>query len=258
MPRWVAVSGSRCHVVVHKLERRPQLARRRWRDRAALDHAWPGHSGPGVCDDGDSVRSARSGVRWARRRHPGAAHRRRSAPRGDPARSPSEERRMTLGDIGVPPADPTGGPDLVQLLTPEGERVDHPDYPLDVSADECRDLYRDLVLVRRIDVEATALQRQGELGIWASLLGQEAAQVGSGRALPPRRHGLPDLPGARRGLVPRGRPAATARPLPWRQPRRLGPEGAATSTSTRSSSAPRPCTRPATRWASSGTAARTP
>ena len=36
---------------------------------------------------------------------------------------------------------------------------------------------------RRIDTEATALQRQGELGIWASLLGQEAAQVGSGRAL---------------------------------------------------------------------------
>ena len=66
---------------------------------------------------------------------------------------------------------------------PQGERVDHPDYPLDVSADECRDLYRDLALVRRIDVEATALQRQGELGIWASLLGQEAAQVGSGRAL---------------------------------------------------------------------------
>jgi 2-oxoisovalerate dehydrogenase E1 component alpha subunit len=39
------------------------------------------------------------------------------------------------------------------------------------------------VLVRRIDYEAIALQRQGELGIWASLLGQEAAQVGSGRAL---------------------------------------------------------------------------
>jgi len=39
--------------------------------------------------------------------------------------------------------------------------------------------------VRRIDFEAIALQRQGELGIWASLLGQEAAQVGSGRALGP-------------------------------------------------------------------------
>ncbi len=80
------------------------------------------------------------------------------------------------------PATPTDPP-LVQLLTPEGERVEHPDYSLDLSDAEYRELYRDLVLVRRIDVEATALQRQGELGIWAALLGQEAAQVGSGRAL---------------------------------------------------------------------------
>src|SRR3954452_11331456 len=76
-------------------------------------------------------------------------------------------------------------PDLVQLLTPEGERVEHPEYSLDISEDELRSLYRDLALVRRWDVEATALQRQGELGIWASLLGQEAAQVGAGRALAP-------------------------------------------------------------------------
>ena len=75
--------------------------------------------------------------------------------------------------------------ELVQLLTPEGERVYHPDYEIDVSADELRSIYRDLALVRRIDLEATALQRQGELGLWASLLGQEAAQVGSGRALQP-------------------------------------------------------------------------
>ncbi len=74
---------------------------------------------------------------------------------------------------------------LVQLLTPEGERIDHPDYPLDLSAADIRSLYRDLVLVRRIDTEAISLQRQGELGIWASLLGQEAAQIGSGRALSP-------------------------------------------------------------------------
>jgi pyruvate dehydrogenase E1 component alpha subunit len=76
-------------------------------------------------------------------------------------------------------------PELVQLLTPEGERVEHPEYSLDISEDELRSLYRDLTLVRRWDVEATALQRQGELGIWASLLGQEAAQVGAGRALAP-------------------------------------------------------------------------
>src|SRR5437762_1694139 len=52
-------------------------------------------------------------------------------------------------------------------------------------------LYRDIVLVRSIDTEAIALQRQGELGIWASLLGQEAAQVGSGRALGPRDMAFP-------------------------------------------------------------------
>jgi pyruvate dehydrogenase E1 component alpha subunit len=78
---------------------------------------------------------------------------------------------------------PSEGPELVQLLTPEGERVDHPDYTLDLAPEDYRALYRDLVMVRRIDTEATALQRQGELGLWASLLGQEAAQVGAGRAL---------------------------------------------------------------------------
>jgi pyruvate dehydrogenase E1 component alpha subunit len=82
-------------------------------------------------------------------------------------------------------------PELIQLLTPEGERVEHPDYPLEVTAEEVKSLYRDLVIVRRIDFEAIALQRQGELGIWASLLGQEAAQVGSGRALGARDMAFP-------------------------------------------------------------------
>jgi len=81
--------------------------------------------------------------------------------------------------------------ETVQLLTPEGELLEHPDYPLELSADEVKGLYRDLVIVRRIDTEAIALQRQGELGIWASLLGQEAAQVGSGRALGPRDMAFP-------------------------------------------------------------------
>jgi pyruvate dehydrogenase E1 component alpha subunit len=81
--------------------------------------------------------------------------------------------------------------ETVQLLTPEGERLEHPDYPLELSADEVKGLYRDLVIIRRIDTEAIALQRQGELGIWASLLGQEAAQVGSGRALGPRDMAFP-------------------------------------------------------------------
>ena len=46
-----------------------------------------------------------------------------------------------------------------------------------------RALFRDLLLTRRLDEEAYHLQRQGELGLWLSCQGQEAAQVGSIRAL---------------------------------------------------------------------------
>jgi 2-oxoisovalerate dehydrogenase E1 component alpha subunit len=95
-------------------------------------------------------------------------------------------RRSTAGDRPTAPAEQRfrpPEPDYVQLLTPHGERIDHPDYQVDFTNDEFRGLYRDLVTVRKLDAEATALQRQGELGIWASLLGQEAAQVGSGRAM---------------------------------------------------------------------------
>ena len=88
------------------------------------------------------------------------------------------------------PAAADGGPELVQLLTPEGERVEHPDFAFDSGgrdeAEVIRGFYRDMVLTRRVDTESTALQRHGELGIWAQLLGQEAAQIGSGRALRPQ------------------------------------------------------------------------
>ncbi|MEU0312759.1 pyruvate dehydrogenase (acetyl-transferring) E1 component subunit alpha [Nocardioides sp. NPDC006273] len=79
--------------------------------------------------------------------------------------------------------------DMVQLLNPEGERVTHPDFEFspDRPEDEAvRGFYRDMVLTRRLDVEATALQRHGELGLWAQLLGQEAAQIGAARALAPQ------------------------------------------------------------------------
>lgn len=85
----------------------------------------------------------------------------------------------------------TAETDPIQLLTPEGQRVSHPVYDIDLSDGELRELYRDLVMVRRLDTEATALQRQGELGIWASCLGQEAAQVGSAAALRPTDFAFP-------------------------------------------------------------------
>ncbi len=83
------------------------------------------------------------------------------------------------------------GADLVQLLTPEGERVSHPQFGLEISPAEIRSLYRDMVLVRRADREANALQRQGQLGLWAPLLGQEAAQIGAGRAMAPQDMAFP-------------------------------------------------------------------
>ena len=114
-------------------------------------------------------------------------------------------------------------PDLVQLLTPEGQRVEHPDYPLTISDDEIGSLYRDLVLVRRIDSEAIALQRQGELGLWASLLGQEGAQIGAGRALRPQDMAFPTYREHGVAWCKDVDPLTLARPLPRHQPRRLGP-----------------------------------
>jgi pyruvate dehydrogenase E1 component alpha subunit len=91
------------------------------------------------------------------------------------------------GPKGAAPAA-AGETDLVQLLTPEGKRIKNAEYDpyvADLTPEDLRGLYRDMVLTRRFDAEATSLQRQGELGLWASLLGQEAAQIGSGRATRP-------------------------------------------------------------------------
>ncbi|WP_054815600.1 pyruvate dehydrogenase (acetyl-transferring) E1 component subunit alpha [Nocardia arizonensis] len=76
----------------------------------------------------------------------------------------------------------------VQLVQPDGQRVLDPEHAAlvaDIGPERVRGLYEDLVVCRRIDTEATALQRQGQLGLWPPLLGQEAAQVGSARALHP-------------------------------------------------------------------------
>ncbi|MEU0342254.1 pyruvate dehydrogenase (acetyl-transferring) E1 component subunit alpha [Streptomyces bobili] len=85
----------------------------------------------------------------------------------------------------------TARPEPVQLLTPGGERVHHPDYDIDVTPEEMRALYRAMVRARRADAEGVTLQRQGELGLWPSLLGQEAAQIGSGHAVGDHDHVFP-------------------------------------------------------------------
>ena len=97
---------------------------------------------------------------------------------------------------------------VVQLLTASGERVAAPGYEehiLDLGHDELRGLFEDMTVVRRLDAEATALQRQGQLGLWPPMLGQEAAQIGSARMLRAddfvfasyREHGVAHCRGAR-------------------------------------------------------------
>ncbi|MCS7478020.1 thiamine pyrophosphate-dependent enzyme [Umezawaea endophytica] len=72
------------------------------------------------------------------------------------------------------------------VLDPTGTlRVDDR-VPAGADALDLWAAYRDMVLSRRVDTEAIALQRQGELGLWPSMLGQEGAQVGAGSALRPR------------------------------------------------------------------------
>nr|WP_050761947.1 pyruvate dehydrogenase (acetyl-transferring) E1 component subunit alpha [Beutenbergia cavernae] len=72
------------------------------------------------------------------------------------------------------------------MLDAEGRRVENAAYAeriAHLTDEDLRGMYRDMVLVRAFDSEATSLQRQGELGLWPPSLGQEGAQIGSGRAL---------------------------------------------------------------------------
>jgi 2-oxoisovalerate dehydrogenase E1 component alpha subunit len=87
---------------------------------------------------------------------------------------------------------PTALPDEpLGLLGPDGTLRQCPGLDLTVTAELCRLVYRDMALARRLDEEAQHLQRQGELGLWLSCRGQEAAQVGSVRALRAEDHVFP-------------------------------------------------------------------
>ena len=85
-----------------------------------------------------------------------------------------------------PTAEPaTDIDDVARLVSPDGERIADREldrWVADIDAEALRGLYRDMMLVRRIDTEGVALQRQGQLGLWAPCQGQEATQVGTARA----------------------------------------------------------------------------
>jgi 2-oxoisovalerate dehydrogenase E1 component alpha subunit len=88
-------------------------------------------------------------------------------------------------------------PEPVHLLDPDGTYHEDPDHPLDLDDAQLRELYRLMVVTRKVDREAINLQRQGQLGVYASCMGQEAAQVGIRLRAGRGRLDLPVVPRAR-------------------------------------------------------------
>ena len=72
--------------------------------------------------------------------------------------------------------------DRVRVLDPEGNVVEAATVP-DLSDEELMSMYREMRLARRSDERAISLQRQGRLGTYPSLAGQEGAQIASAHAL---------------------------------------------------------------------------
>jgi pyruvate dehydrogenase E1 component alpha subunit len=70
-----------------------------------------------------------------------------------------------------------------RIVAPDGTADERAVADLELKEEDLRELYRLMALTRRADLEATALQRQGELAVYPPLIGQEAAQVGSAFAL---------------------------------------------------------------------------
>lgn len=89
------------------------------------------------------------------------------------------------GSVGVVTSSET---ELVRVLDKDGRFTPSPaaEQYLSlieaISDAELEQFYRDMVVIRAIDTQATNLQRQGQLALWPPSRGQEAAQVGSARA----------------------------------------------------------------------------
>jgi 2-oxoisovalerate dehydrogenase E1 component alpha subunit len=77
------------------------------------------------------------------------------------------------------------------ILQTDGAAAEYLPYIDALSEAELGQFYRDMVITRRFDLEATNLQRQGQLALWPPSHGQEAAQVGSGRAARSQDHLFP-------------------------------------------------------------------
>lgn len=81
--------------------------------------------------------------------------------------------RSALSEFGEP----------IQLVAPDGAPTPEARYRRDLPPETLAWLYECMVLTRELDTEFVNLQRQGELALFASCRGQEAAQVGAAACL---------------------------------------------------------------------------
>jgi len=85
----------------------------------------------------------------------------------------------------------------LRLLAPEGNLVHNERNEVyhqaiaHLTEVELQEFYRVMTVVRRFDVEAGNLQRQGQMALWVPSIGQEGAQVGSAFATRPQDHIFP-------------------------------------------------------------------
>jgi pyruvate dehydrogenase E1 component alpha subunit len=86
--------------------------------------------------------------------------------------------------MGVPSTS-EGGPTPTRILAPDGTVPEGYSPPL--SDGELLAAYRTMLLSRRVDERAFNLQRQGRLGVFSPVHGQEASVIGSAFALDPAR-----------------------------------------------------------------------
>ncbi|CAN3130018.1 pyruvate dehydrogenase (acetyl-transferring) E1 component subunit alpha [Mycobacterium sp. smrl_JER01] len=67
----------------------------------------------------------------------------------------------------------------IQLVAPDGAATADTRYRRDLPPETLAWLYESMVVTRELDTEFVNLQRQGELALYASCRGQEAAQIGA-------------------------------------------------------------------------------
>jgi 2-oxoisovalerate dehydrogenase E1 component alpha subunit len=71
----------------------------------------------------------------------------------------------------------------IQLVAPDGAPTTETRYRRDLPPETLAWLYESMVVTRQLDTEFVNLQRQGELALFASCRGQEAAQIGAAACL---------------------------------------------------------------------------